>query len=161
PSAIRQATRVANPAEPIIGNWVSAQRRPIASNTHRVGTRLTRNPVATDDTANSRKKLEPTKPNWRGPRRSSCIIGTAAIPITALSAKLITMKMNSSSTTSHARLRSSARMGPAFDPADGFEHRGEDTEPALEQTASQIGSKLGEVRPHHDAKIEAEMGRGE
>jgi hypothetical protein len=90
--------------------------KPIASNTQRVCTRLTRKPVATDETANSKKKLEPTNPNWRGPSCSSCIIGTAAIPITALSAKLITMKMKSSTTTIHARLRPLARIGPALHP---------------------------------------------
>src|SRR6266436_1686641 len=88
--------------------------KPIASSTQRVCTRLTRKPVATDETANSEKKLEPTNPNWRGPSSSSCIIGTAAIPITALSAKLITMKMKSNTTTIQARLRSLARIGPAL-----------------------------------------------
>jgi hypothetical protein len=39
----------------------------------------------------------------RGAIPGSCIIGTAAIPITALSAKLITMKMKSSTTTIQAR----------------------------------------------------------
>src|SRR6266850_2063506 len=72
----------------------------------RVCTRLTRKPVETDETANSKKKLEATNPSWRGPSFSSRIIGTAAIPITALSAKLITMKMKSSTTTAQAQLRS-------------------------------------------------------
>ena len=96
--------RDTNPTEPIIGNWLSAQRQPIASSTQRVGTRLTRTPVATDENANSKKKLEPINPNWRGLSSSSCIIGTAAIPITALSAKLITMNKNNRATISQASL---------------------------------------------------------
>jgi hypothetical protein len=60
-------------------------------------------PVTTADTANSRKKLDPSKPNSRGLRCSSSMIGTAAIPITALSAKLINMKEKSSATISQAR----------------------------------------------------------
>ena len=52
------------------------------------------------ETENSRKKLEPISPNWLGLSLSSCIIGTAAIPITALSAKLITMNRNSRATIS-------------------------------------------------------------
>ena len=38
PSATRQPTSVPNQTVPIIGNWVSAQVRPIASNTQRVCT---------------------------------------------------------------------------------------------------------------------------
>src|SRR5258708_22974 len=40
--------------------------KPIASNTQRVCTRLTRKPFATDETANTNKKLAPTNPNSRG-----------------------------------------------------------------------------------------------
>ena len=54
PSAILQATSVPNPAAPIMGNWVSAQTRPIATNTQRVCTRLTTKPVTTADNAKSR-----------------------------------------------------------------------------------------------------------
>src|SRR5262249_24126417 len=59
------------------------------ANTRRVCARLTRKPVATAENAKSRKKLDPTKPNSRGLKSSSCLIGTAAIPITGLSAKSI------------------------------------------------------------------------
>jgi hypothetical protein len=51
---------------------------------------------------NNRKKLEPSKPNWRALSCSSVISGTAAIPITALSAKLINMKKKSKATISQA-----------------------------------------------------------
>jgi len=37
--------------------------KPIASNTQRVCTRLTRKPVATDETAKSKKKAVPLKPS--------------------------------------------------------------------------------------------------
>jgi len=66
---------------------------PPGTNTQRVCTRLTRKPIATAESANSRKKLEPTGPNSRGLSFSSCMIGMAAIPITALQAKLISVNM--------------------------------------------------------------------
>src|SRR5262249_14894235 len=61
-------------------------------------------PVTIAESENKKKKLEPTKPNWRGLSWSSCMIGTAAIPITALSAKLISMNRNSRATMSQAFL---------------------------------------------------------
>jgi len=83
-------------------------RRLIVSNAQRVCTRLTIKSVTIAETENNKKKLEPTSPNWRGLSRSSCMIGTAAIPITALSAKLISMNRNSRATMSHAPLSSPA-----------------------------------------------------
>src|SRR5271155_3410145 len=59
-------------------------------------------PVTIAETENNRKKLEPINPNWRGLSWSSCMIGTAAIPITALSAKLISMNRNNRATISQA-----------------------------------------------------------
>jgi len=61
-------------------------------------------PVIIAETENNRKKLEPISPNSRGLSRSSCIIGTAAIPITALSAKLTSINRNSRATISQASL---------------------------------------------------------
>ena len=80
----------------------------MTSNAQRVCTRLTMKPVTIADTENSRKKLEPISPNWLGLSCSSCMIGTAAIPITALSAKLITMNRNSRATISQASFGVSA-----------------------------------------------------
>src|SRR5215831_3292126 len=101
---MRQATTVANPTVPSIGNWVSAQTRPMVSNAQRVCTRLTIKPVTIAESENNRKKLEPIKPNWRGLRLRSFMIGTAAMPITALSAKLISMNVNNRATISQAPL---------------------------------------------------------
>src|SRR5262249_22421850 len=72
------------------------------SNAQRVCTRLTMKPVTIAETENNRKKLDPIKPNWRGLSWSSFMIGTAAIPITALSAKLISMNRNNRATISQA-----------------------------------------------------------
>src|SRR5262249_32261910 len=100
---------------------------------------------------------EPTNPNWRGPSSSSCMIGTAAIPITALSAKLITMNMKSSATTIQARLRSLARIGVALRQSGlrgcGLEHRSENTEPTFHEITSWVGGKLQEVGPYYHAEI--------
>jgi hypothetical protein len=74
----------------------------MVSNAQRVCTRLTMKPVIIAETENNREKLDPINPNWRGLSRSSCMIGTAAIPITALSAKLISMNRNNRETISQA-----------------------------------------------------------
>jgi hypothetical protein len=99
---MRAAMIVAKPTLPSIGNCVKAQTSPMTNSAQRVSTRLTIKPVTTAETANSRKKLEPSRPNSRGLRRSSSMIGTAAMPMTALSAKLITMNRNKSATISQA-----------------------------------------------------------
>jgi hypothetical protein len=59
----RAAMSVAKPAFPSIGNWVKAQMSPMTSSAERVSTRLTIKPVTTAETANSRKKLEPSRPH--------------------------------------------------------------------------------------------------
>jgi len=76
----------------------------MVSNAQRVCTRLTMKPVTIAESENKRKKLEPTKPNWRGLSWSSCMIGTAAMPITALSAKLISINRNNRKTISQPSL---------------------------------------------------------
>src|SRR5215831_1833373 len=116
---MRQATTVANPTVPSIGNWVSAQTRPMVSNAQRVCTRLTIKPVTIAESENRRKKLEPIKPNSRGLRLSSFIIGTAAMPITALSAKLISMNRNNRAMISQASLGVSDELALAGPPRPG------------------------------------------
>src|SRR5262245_23640431 len=74
----------------------------MVSNAQRVCTRLTMKPVTIAETENNKKKLEPINPNWRELSWRSCMIGTAAIPITALSAKLISINRNSKVTISQA-----------------------------------------------------------
>src|ERR1700739_842956 len=59
-------------------------------------------PVTTPDTAYRKKKLEPTRPNWLGVNPKSFMIGTAARPITALSAKLISINTNRRRTITQA-----------------------------------------------------------
>ena len=105
-----------NPTVPSIGNWVSAQTRPMVSSAQRVCTRFTIKPVTIAESENKRKKLEPSKPNWRGLRLSSFMIGTAAMPITALSAKLISMNMNNRATISQASLGVSDELALAIPP---------------------------------------------
>ena len=80
------------------------------------------------------------------------MIGTAAIPITALSAKLITTKMKSSTTTIQARLRSSARIGPALHPPDSSRTVGERANRLGLTTCQQIESD--DVRDHQQRHIE-------
>src|ERR1700722_3558348 len=64
--------------------------------------RLTTKPVTTPDTAYRKKKLEPTRPNWLGVNSRSFMIGAAASPITALSAKLISINRNRRRTITQA-----------------------------------------------------------
>ena len=90
------------PTVPSIGNWTSDQISPMTNNTHFDCTRLTMKPVTTAEIENSRKKLDPTRPNCFGVRLSSVMIGTPANPIMALSAKLIIMNRNSRATITHA-----------------------------------------------------------
>ncbi|MCY1206529.1 hypothetical protein D9M72_181020 [compost metagenome] len=68
-----------------------------------VGVRLARKPPSTPDTANSQKKLLPTRPNCAGVSPSSSIIGAASRPTTILSMALTTRKKNNSAAVSHAR----------------------------------------------------------
>ena len=52
---------------------------------------------------NNRKNALPTRPNWLCVSCMSCIMGIATRPITALSAKLISMNRNSEATITQRR----------------------------------------------------------
>ena len=82
---------------------MSAQISDSSVRIHLVLTRLAMKPKQIAEMENSRKKLLPTRPNCWGDNDKSCMIDTAVRPITALSAKLMTMNRNSRHTTIHAR----------------------------------------------------------
>ena len=99
---MRQAISISIPTVPNMGNWTSAQTSPMISSTNFERTRLTMKPVTTAEIENSRKKLDPTRPNCFGVKLSSVMIGTPASPMMALSAKLIIMKTNNRPMMAHA-----------------------------------------------------------
>jgi hypothetical protein len=69
-------------------------------------TRLATKPTRIAESENRKKKLDPTSPNCLGVSSSSCMIGTAARPTTALSAKLSSMQRNKRPVIVHALRRS-------------------------------------------------------
>jgi len=91
---MRQASRVANPTAPAIGNCTSAQESASVRITKRAATRLATKPTKMAERQNRKKKLDPTSSNCFGVSARSCMIGTAARPRTALSAKLINILIN-------------------------------------------------------------------
>ena len=63
PSNTRFATSAASPTGNSIGSWIADHASTIASSTHRVGARLTRNPISTVEIEKKAKKLVPIRPN--------------------------------------------------------------------------------------------------
>ena len=80
----------------------TAHMTPIASSSQRVWMRFDRKPTSTVDTANSQKKLPATTPNCAGDRFRSRISGTATMPSTILSRKLMRASAVSISVVNHA-----------------------------------------------------------
>ena len=99
---MREAIRTERLTVPIIGSWASAQIRAEMASTHFVFTWLTRKPTRTAEIENKTKKVLPIPPNSVFVNLSSVMMGTAASPMTALSAKLMSMKQNIMPTTIQA-----------------------------------------------------------
>ncbi|MNI62559.1 hypothetical protein D3C73_1178860 [compost metagenome] len=85
-----------------IGNWITAQNRPMPNSSVRVGRRLAMKPPTTADKAKNQCKAPPISPNSVAVRPSSALIGTATRPITTLSRKLTSISRASSTATIQA-----------------------------------------------------------
>nr|WP_241684191.1 hypothetical protein [Actinomadura sp. J1-007] len=105
PSVARHAMSTTRPTLPASGTRLRHHSSMSPATSQRARIRSLSPPTVIAPTANSQKKLLWTSPNSCSPRPRSRLISTPASPVTALSAKLISMKSRNRTVTVQPRLR--------------------------------------------------------